>query len=716
MSVNRNEETGVFRKIQDNTGCLIILLGLALLGFILTDALSNNAALFGGANQNTVGTINGEPITYEEFDAKYNEYVNNVMINNPGMEMNDAIREAYRNQAWRDIVSERTTGIEHDKLGITVSEEELADITYGSNPNETLQKTFVDPETKQFSRELLIKFLQEDIMEDETKYAQWKAFEDGMIRDLKVRKYTDLLEASTYATNLDAQQEVNILSKSASAVLVGMDYVAISDSGITLTDADFRTYIEENPGEFEQRASRDFEYVTFSITPSSDDTANALKWVKERKEAFAKSPDDSIYMSLQNTESFYDPSYKPRGSFPDEAEKAIFNADTNEVVGPFYTGGRYVLYKIGSKGQDSLTSIRASHILVSAEGRTKADTAAAVAKGREIISKIRLGETTFEEEARDNFDGSGDVGGDIGWIRGEDSYRMPKEFNKALFRHQNGDLFVVTTPRGIHVVKVTGGPTRTTVQTTSIERSIQPGNKTTKRIFKEAGQFLAEADGTDNFEKLAESKGQTRKFAEKINEVDRQIPGMKEPNDLLRWLFNADTEEGDVSDVIEVDNKLVVARLINIREKGLPEVNDVKDDIREKVLNMKKGEIITKRINEAMKTATSPDDLATKIGSYANKAPQVRFEEDNISYAGNAPELVGAIFGTEKGSYTKPIQTERGVYVAYVEGYNVSENAIPTQDIKTRLNSEMNREAVNKASEALQDKLKVKDRRYKYYN
>jgi peptidyl-prolyl cis-trans isomerase D len=716
MSSIRNEETGVFRKIQDNTGCLIILLGLALLGFILTDALSNNAALFGGASQSSVGTINGEPITYEEYDAKYNEYVNNVMINNPGMEMNDAIREAYQNQAWRDLVDQRTTGMEYEKLGITVSKDELADVTYGSNPNQTLQQTFVDPETKQFSRELLVKFLQEDIMEDEAKYAQWKAFEDGMIRDMKTRKYADLLEMSTYATTLDAKEEVSILSQSASAVIVGLDYVAISDSGIDLTDADYRKYIEQNAAEFDQGPSRDFEYVTFDITPSPEDTAKALEWVEDRKESFAKATDDSVYMSLQNTESFYDPSFKPRGSFPDEAEEAIFIADTGEVIGPIYSGGRFVLYKVGAKGQDSMTSVRASHILVSAEGRTKADTLEAVAKGRQIIRKIRSGETTFEEEAKDNFDGSGDVGGDLGWIRGKDSYRMPKEFNRELFKHQNGDLFVVTTPRGIHVVKVTGGPTRATVQTTSIERSIQPGNKTTKRVFKNAGQFLAEADGTDDFEKLAESKGLTRKFAEKIDEETRQVPGMKEPNDLLRWLFNAETEEGDVSGVLEVDNKLVVARLTNIREEGLPEVEDVRDDIKEKVINMKKGEIIREKITSAMSDGISPDDLATKVGTYANKAPQVRFEEENVSYVGFAPEMVGAIFGTPKGSYTKPIETERGVYVAYVEGYNVTESPIPAEDVKTRLNSEMGREAVNKANEALQDKLEVKDQRYKYYN
>jgi peptidyl-prolyl cis-trans isomerase D len=719
MSTNRNEETGVFQKIQSNTGCLLFIIGLGMLGFILMDAFSNNSAIFNNNSANSVGEVDGEPIEYAEFNDRYENYLQTLSANNPGVEVNDAIRDAYKNQAWKDLIEEKTTHQEFSSLGIDVRDEEMLDVTIGENTNETLKKTFIDPETKQFSRALLTKFLTEDIVDDEEKAKQWKQFEDGLAGELKIRKYRELIGKATYTSKLDVKVISTNGAMKANVSIVGLDYSTISDSAITLTTSDYQDYINANKAELEQEASKDVEYVVFNIVPSSDDTLEAQKWVSEQREDFEATIDDSLFVALRNSESPYDPSFLPRGQFSPVAETALFNADTGEVVGPFYDKGRFVMYKVGAIGKDSLASIRCSHILVSAEGRTSADTAAAVRKGREIIKNIKSGATTFEAESADNFDGTGDVAGDLGWIRGEESYRMPKEFNKALFRHGNGDLFVVTTPRGIHVVKITEGPTKKTLQTTAIERNIFAGSKTTKAFYKEAGQFLAKATEAEDFEKLAEDNKLTRRFAEKIVEEGGSVPGVKESKEFLRWMFKETTEIGEVSDIIEAGDKLIVARLMKERAKGTPSVDDVKDEIADKVMQMKKSEILSEKLETAMKSAKDADELATAVGTYANNAPSLSFQESNVPYVGNSPKLVGAIFGSETNSFTSPINGDRGVYVAYVKDIVIEKDEeIDPQGIADRqrdLEEDKKVQSYDKVNAAILKKNNVKDLRYKFY-
>ncbi len=53
-----NEEQSVLQKIQNQTGCLLLVIGVAMLAFVLTDLVSSATSIF-GSDQNSVGTING---------------------------------------------------------------------------------------------------------------------------------------------------------------------------------------------------------------------------------------------------------------------------------------------------------------------------------------------------------------------------------------------------------------------------------------------------------------------------------------------------------------------------------------------------------------------------------------------------------------------------------------------------------------------------------
>ena len=57
----------IFEDIRRRSGLVIVLIGLSLLAFVLTDLLSSGGVLF---VDDSVGTINGKEVKIQEFNAE----------------------------------------------------------------------------------------------------------------------------------------------------------------------------------------------------------------------------------------------------------------------------------------------------------------------------------------------------------------------------------------------------------------------------------------------------------------------------------------------------------------------------------------------------------------------------------------------------------------------------------------------------------------------
>ena len=69
-----------------------------------------------------------------------------------------------------------------------------------------------------------------------------------------------------------------------------------------------------------------------------------------------------------------------------------------------------------------------------------------------MLEKIKKGEDFAQLAAKYGNDESAKNGGDLGWLWGG---TLEKEFEEAISKAKKGDVFVVKTSAGAHVVKVT---------------------------------------------------------------------------------------------------------------------------------------------------------------------------------------------------------------------------------------------------------------------
>lgn len=706
------EDPSLLQQIQNKTGCMLFVIGFAMLAFVLTDLLGSGSSIFGSSSSNSVGEIAGENVSRSDYAKRYEALKAQVVQNNPGMRFDESMAQSYRDETWRLFVSERVIKPEYAALGINVSDDELEDITIGENTDPQLMRSFTNPETGQFDKNNLIQFLKVDIHNDDQKMASWLTFQGQLKEGLIAEKYKNLVTQSFYTTELEARFAAKQQGKTYNAEAVVLPYSELSDSSITVSDAEILSYARKSPKLYEKEESRDIEYVKIEVSPSAKDSAGMREWASDIAARFMTITDgsDSSFVENMNSDRPWDSRFLGRGSFPKSVENRLFDANKGDVIGPIQENGEYAVYKVTDVGSDSTMSVRGSHIQFNISG---GDKEGALSLAQATLKKIKSNETSFEMEAQSrNFDASRSTGGDMGYLSSGNS-AYPKEVVSKLLTMSNGAYATVTTERAVHIVKATSAPSNKTIQVAAVTQSIFPGTETDGGYYKQAGEIIAKTAGGVSFEDAAENLGLAKRVASKISEENRAIPGIGDALEISRWLFDAEREEGDVSNILQADGSYVVARVTKIHEKGMPTADELRDDLEVKVKNEKKAEILTEKMEEALKSATTAEALAKALGVPVAQLPAGN-ANSNIPAIGQDQSIAGAIAGTAVGSRSPIMRGENGVAVVFVKNENeYTPQNLEVQKMSTTMQRQQQLSQV--AQQVLFDQAKVKDLRYKFY-
>lgn len=682
-----------------------------MIAFVLTDLISTRTSIFGG-NENVVAEISGEKIDYNDLNGRYETMVNNLKLNNPDMEVNEEMREAYREQAWNELIQEKIIKKEHNKLGLVVSGAEMVDITVGDNTHPRVKQAFADQNTQVFDKSRFIKFIQEDIeADDELKY-KWLTFFETPIKDEIIgQKYATLLKSAVFMNKLDAEVYFTENNHAISAQMVSIPYSTISDSAVVYDDSDLKSYLSSNKDKFKQEASGDIDYVLFNVTPSAKDSQEVKRWAENNMENFKKVENDSTFVDVSGSETFFDNTFKNRGNFPIEVEGLLFSVDSGTVVGPYYNNGKWTVYKVSGISNDTVTSMSSSHILIMIE---TGDTLGALTKARNAMAEIKAGTKDFETEAAKNYDGSGSNGGSLGWIK-EDSKNFGEKYTTELFRHSQGDMYVIMDERGVHIVKVTGGKSRKSIKVAELTRTIEAGTETDKEAYQKAGEFASASANSKDFDKLITDKGYIKRVAEKVQEKDKTIPGLTSASTVIRWIYNPETEKGTISEVMEVDGKYLVAKLKIRRTEGTATLEDVRDQLVAEVVKEKKAEKISSKFEKALSSAKTMDALAKALNTNVQDIPNQSFGGGYVPFAGNDLKVLGTMFGLKEKKMSPIVTGEQGVYVIEFIGKVQSPEMPDAKEIQRAMLDEIKIRAEGQILEALKSGAKIKDFRYKYF-
>ena len=246
-------------------------------------------------------------------------------------------------------------------------------------------------------------------------------------------------------------------------------------------------------------------------------------------------------------------------------------------------------------------SMKAEHILIAYEGAFRADEGITRTKEQaqktadSLMDVLRADKTKLQALAfQMSDDGSAKTNnGDLGWFA---DGSMVGPFNEAVLVTKEGDLVMVETMFGYHVIKVTGkkDPVKK-VRVAIVKRAVEPSSKTFQDIYAQASTFAGENNTRDKFETAVTNLGLNKRTATYLREMGNSIPGIENPREIIRWAYYEGIKLGEVSPVFDVGGSYVVAVLTAVREKGIMPLDQMKENLKTFVMNEKKAEVIKEK-------------------------------------------------------------------------------------------------------------------------
>ncbi len=137
--------TGIMNKMRDKMPYIIVFLIIAFVGLIVFEWGMNYLGMRGG-DMVIFGSVNGEEITYQEYEQALQQQLEMMRQQNGGKDVDDATLEQIKEQVWNQLVQQKLTKQEIDRLGITVSDNEILDFIYNRPDQlpEAIRRNFID--------------------------------------------------------------------------------------------------------------------------------------------------------------------------------------------------------------------------------------------------------------------------------------------------------------------------------------------------------------------------------------------------------------------------------------------------------------------------------------------------------------------------------------------------------------------------------------------
>ncbi len=696
-------------KLRNKAGVfLAVVIGIALFSFILGDFIKPGKSIFANS-EHELAKIAGKSVPYQLYQGKVEEIYEINKLFSGKSSLDEQTSEGLREQVWQQLVRENVMEDQYDDLGLALHPDELFDMVQGRNIHPMVQQLFGNPQTGEINKAAIIQFLKN--MDSDPSGRQktiWLYVENEIKTERIFTKYTNLIRKGLYATSLESKRSLNDRTTKVDFAYTSVPFSTVTDASVNYTESDLTKYYDSHKQDFEQKASRDIEYVIFPIRPSDEDKKIAEEFINSIKGEFQSAADPKQYATLNSDSPFDGKNYK-EGELPQDINNWAFVAKLGDMIGPISDGNSFKLVRLASINYMP-DSVKARHILISPKQKTQEAVNEAKATADSLLAILKKG-GSFEKLAKEfsNDPGSKDKGGELGWFR---DGMMVKPFNDACFKGKKGDNVIAETQYGFHIINIADkGKEVKKVQVAVVERKVIASSKTIQSIFAEASQFAGTNTTRELFIKAADSKKLTKRIASNLLENDRKIAGLDNPREIIRWAFKS--KKGSVSDVYELGENFVVASLSETREEGFAPLAQVKEEIKLKVINEKKGELLSKKIQTAMKGSQNIESIAQNIGSKVEQANQVSFSSFSLPNAGVEPSVIAVAAISPEGKIEGPIVGNSGVFALSVTAINKGEGDFVAE--KNRMTGTFASRAYYEAYEALKKNAEIKDQRSKFY-
>jgi peptidyl-prolyl cis-trans isomerase D len=715
----------ILNKIRQRSLFLILVIAMALFSFVLADLFKNSSG-FSSKSQNVVATINGEDIEREDFMAQ----VENMQRQFGGSRSSSQVMNLVYDREIRKAVF----NTQYEALGLSVERDKMRSLLEQSvnSYEEFKNEDGVYDENKLNEFIANLKEFPNEVSNlggTPINYAAWTNFESNVAESGKEQTYFNMVKAGIMATLTDGELDYRLENDQVDIKYVQIPFTSIADSTINVSKADITKYINQHKSDFQVDESRDIVFVQFKEEASLEDEKaleDDLRALLEDKQEFDPATKETITkVGFKNTTDYaeylaensgtpFTDDFVFKASLPATAADSIFNLNIGEIYGPYKDANFIKLSKVVAE-KNIPDSVKVRHILIphlgaasagpevtqtEEEAKKTADSILAVVKSRR--SKFPELVTQFSSDK-----GSISNGGEYDF---HPYGTMVPEFNDFEFNGKQGDLGVVKTVFGFHIIEILGQTEKSrAIKVATLTREIEASEKTIDNVFNLTSKFeiaVAEKD----FNEVAKESNYTVKPVNGIKVLDETIPGLGEQRGIIRWSFEEETKVGDVRRFNIPNGGFVVAQVVAKNAEGLMDTEKASVTALPAIRKEKKAKLITDKVS-----ASNLTDIAAAESVSVRSASALNMKTPTLSGAGREPQVIGAAFGLKEGETSKAIVGDNGVYFIEVTKITPAVDLPNYQSNANRLSTAKSANVNTTLFNALKAAAEIDDNRKAFY-
>lgn len=714
----------IILKIRDKYAKLAGgIIAVALVAFVLNDALSGNAgSIFGGSTQ--LAKVDGQKIEPLELEQRIQEYSTVYSISNQGKAITDEIKDQIQDQALKDIVNEIIVNKQLEKLGVVFTEKEQKELIYGANPSPMIMQypVFTNPETGMFDASR-IKLYEDQLKtppegsdpnQIEKERQNWEYYKSFVIHQARFQKFNNLIGASLYSPKYIVDYKLAQQDKIASIQVVKVLNTVIPDNEAPITDADITDYMNKHKKMFEiPEDQRNIEYISFDVVPSSEDTLNTRSVLDNIRGEFESVNNESVADFVSKySEGSYRNFYYTKKTLQSNYADSILNKPVGTVYGPVLDQSTYMLVKVLDKKMIP-DSVKAQHILI--QPNQQMDDSAAHRLADSLLVLIQSGIANFDTIAK-NYSvdkQNSEQGGDLGYFQ---YGSMVPEFNEFTSMNKIGDIKVVKTQFGYHIVKINDQKNFEEASKLAIViKALYPSDATETDIYTKATNFAGKYKDAKGFDEGVKALNLQKREGENVKVQDYIIQGLGSARDMVRWMYNS--KIGDISEVIKVsnpNNRYIIAKLASIQPKGTLKLTDA---IRPQIESIVRADKKADKIIEKYKSFKTLEEIAGATNSPILKADSFTCTTPFLNNIGYEPKAIGYAFykNNKVGVLSPGMKSAEGV--TYTQLISISPKTInPNEAAVFQQQQITEQQQLSRSLSGTLQQMMMKKATIKYYN
>lgn len=656
-------------KIRSKSVLLIIVIGVALLAFIVGDALTNSRNIFG--DHTTIAKIGSTKIDITEYQRKREE------LNNQYEEARKQNPEQFANfdtqllpqMALDQLVQETVLNEAVAKAGIR-STPNILKYYMLENPNnqkvqelmQALQGAGIAAQTPAQAYDIIFNPKRNGLTEAQVEPLQraWLAAENETDKMIRQQIYQRLLVGTVKANDLDRKALYNDYVATQNVEVAFLPFGNLNAKDYPVSDAEVKEAYNKEKSRFAvSEDTREISFIAVPVMPSDADVAACRKLAKTTVD-FMNANKGSLSKEIKNEGvSFSRHTYRT-DDVPQNMRMAL-TAPVDSAAIAYISNDGFAVARVNSITQQ-VDSVQVTLVQAVTEGL-----------GNKVLAALNAGLPADSISTRFSVDSV--AAQTDQWITLFDANGPTNALSSAQLdslRNANGRyISMMAGPQGMLIAKlVKENPATTVYEYDEASYVLGPSNTTMNAERTKLEKFLAKNNTAAKFAANAAKAGYNmQNFV--VTASTPAVPrfaGMNqyypESRQVMRWVM-IDGKKGDVSHIYESESLtapiLYVAAVNDAYDDYAPaDSKDVKDYLTERIRREKAGDKLAATYS---KKAQSLASAAQAMGVQPQNVAQFRFGQ-NPGVAD--PEVMGKIAGTPANKKVIVAKGMDGIYVYQV--------------------------------------------------